>query len=216
MSSWFPRSISGQAALVAISICWIALMFWLIPGVTKLFGQTGYLAIFAFYWFGFCLPAALWFTRSADRRSIFSLRLLGGWWLPIIVVAQLAAVAMIVRADLPAQAPVWIFALAAIFGVLNGFFEEFFWRGAFLAVGKGSIRFLGLGVLLFGLWHIPLAFAYGIEYPGGPLALIFGGFALGVYFAFLSWRTQAIGWASLAHSLTNAMTFSLLIGMNAG
>jgi membrane protease YdiL (CAAX protease family) len=99
--------------------------------------------------------------------------------------------------------------------VLNGFLEEYAWRGAFLGSFADRPRFgFVAGWLLFSAWHIPLTFAVGVTNEGGGAALVGGAAGLGLLWSFVAWRVRAIGWTVAAHVLTNFLAFSNLILAN--
>lgn len=202
------------ALLVAASIALIAIMFWLVPYLTGWLGPTkGALAIFCLYWFGFCLPLGIVFQGRNVRRHL-SLETGDARWVPWIVVAQVGLVVTASWFLLPDRIPPVAVVCAVGFGLLNGFLEEFFWRGSYLEQGSGRPAYQALGVALFTLWHVPLIFAQGVEYDGGPAALVFGAFGLGVFWAIIANRTNRIGWPILSHMATNAATFVGLFAVN--
>lgn len=104
--------------------------------------------------------------------------------------------------------------LAGAAALIKGFSEEFFWRGAYLELGRGNLVFQSLGVLLFGLWHVPLMFAQGVDYQGGSAALVFGAWALGAFWAVVASRTDGIGWPIVAHIVSNIFAFTGVIALN--
>ena len=67
---------------------------------------------------------------------------------------------------------------------------------------------------LFTLWHVPLALSAGIIFDGGALALIGGAGALGLLWSWIAWRTGSVFWTSIAHVLTNVLTFWVLFNAN--
>ena len=97
--------------------------------------------------------------------------------------------------------------LALLFGAINGFCEEFFWRGAFLRLGPDDPAFQVLGLALFGLWHVPLYLAQGVVFEGSALGLIGGSLFLGAIWTLIAYKTKRIGLCVIAHCATNSITF---------
>ena len=205
----------GRLQLASASLLVVASMSALVPWLTGELGPApGYFAVFLIYWFVFCIPLGLYFQGFSAARQNLSLRLGGRWWVPPLVFLQvsLVAVAASLLGPSPVSAP--LIAAAGLASVVNGMSEEFFWRGAYLEQGRGSVGFQALGVALFALWHVPLSSAHGVRYEGGPVALVVGACVLGAFWSVLANRTNRIGWPVLAHVFTNAFTFPTLLSTN--
>lgn len=204
-----------RRVLVTVSVLFILVMFAMVPWLTRALSPAhGYLAVFCLYWICFCLPAGWYFQRRERLRDTFSLTVGKDRWIPWAVALQISVVAIASWTLLPDQVPAIAIALALLFGLVNGTLEEFFWRGAYLSQGRGDARFQLLGVGLFTLWHVPLALAHGVTYQGGSLALIGGALGLGLFWSFIAYRTNHIGWPVVSHALTNAIAFIGLIAAN--
>jgi CAAX protease family protein len=201
-------------ALVSASIVLIATMFVLVPWLTKTMGPSaGYLTVFFIYWFGFCLPLGFLFQGQGAIQRL-GLSVSDARWVPWAVAVQVALI-VVVSYHLAPKTVTWVsIGLAVIFGTVNGFLEEFFWRGAYLAQGQGEPRFQALGLVLFSLWHVPLTLAHGVTYEGGTFALIGGAIGLGFFWTLIAYQTGRIGWAIISHALTNIATFVGLIATN--
>lgn len=205
---------NNRSALVFASVALIAAMFLLVPWLTRTMGPSaGFLTVLCIYWFGFCLPLGFFFQgKGASRR--LSLSVGEAHCVPWAVAFQGCLITIVSRYLLPNNV-VWIVvALAVLFGAVNGFLEEFFWRGAYLEQGRGMPRFQALGVVLFGLWHVPLTLAHGVTYEGGAFTLVGGAFAFGVFWSVIAYQTGRIGWTIISHVLTNIVTFVGLIAVN--
>ncbi len=201
--------------LVSITVVFILAMLAIVPWLTRALGPApGYLAVFCLYWLFFCLPMGWYFQRRGNGQRILSLALGDERWVPWAVALQVGVIAISSWIMLPDQVRVLAIMLAVLFGLANGFFEEYFWRGAFLAQGRDDARFQALGVGLFTAWHIPLALAHGVTYPAGAPALIGGVLGLGAFWAAIAFRTKRIGWPIVSHILTNAIAFVGLISLN--
>lgn len=208
------KSSRRKLALIACSATFIFLMFVVVPWATAMRPDVGYAVLFCCYWFLFCLPMGFLFQGLAGAKRNLSLHRSGARWVPAVALAQVAITGVTVWTYWPDSPSAGILVTAAIASLLNGFSEEFFWRGAWLETGRGDAIFQGIGVLLFTLWHVPLLLAHGVAYPGGPAALVGGGFVLGCIMAFLANRTGRIGWPVIAHIGTNLFAFPALIAAN--
>lgn len=156
-----------------------------------------------------------WSFRRRERwHRVLSLEVGGERWVPWAVTLQVSVIAISSWYMMPDRVPTLAVILAILFGLVNGFFEEFFWRGAFLEQGRGEVLFQVLGVGLFTFWHVPLAFAHGVTYPGGTLALVGGAMGMGAFWSVIAFRTDRIGWPIVSHVLTNAIVFVGLISLN--
>ena len=187
----------------------------LVPWLTRVLGPArGYIAVFCLYWFFFCLPAGWYFQRGVRWRDRLSLKVGAARWVPWVVALQVLAVAISSWFMRPEHVPLVAVAMAAAMALVNGFCEEFFWRGAYLEQGGDDLRFQVLGVVLFTGWHVPLAFAHGITYPGGVLPLVGGALGLGAFWMAIALRTGRIGWPILSHILTNCAAFIALAALN--
>lgn len=206
---------NSRQALVAVAVTFILAMLALVPWLTGTLGATrGYIAVFLLYWLLFCLPMGWIFRPRGHSVRALGLAVGAERWVPWTVAAQVGAVAVSSWIMAPDRVPLLAILFAVPFGLVNGFCEEFFWRGAFLHQGRGNALFQALGVGLFTLWHVPLALAHGVTYPGGAVALVGGAMGLGAFWAFIAYRTDRIGWPIISHMLTNAVAFSGLISLN--
>ena len=193
--------------LLALSAALTPVMFVLVPWLmTDLGPRIGFLSVFCIYWFLFCLPMGLVFQGVGNAKGRLSFALGKHNWVPKAVLVQTGIVMAAAWIVLPESIPWVSIPIAIAFGLVNGFSEEFFWRGAYLAEGRGVLWFQTLGVVLFGLWHIPIAFAPGITYEGGPVALLSGALALGVFWSVIANKTGSTGWNTVSHIMTNIMT----------
>ncbi|MEP4197995.1 MAG: CPBP family glutamic-type intramembrane protease [Aliishimia sp.] len=204
----FDADLRSRRHLIAAAVFLILLMFFLVPFLTLALGPLhGFLACFLIYWLGFCIPVGVHFMGQQKRRKQFSLDVTGNAWVPWAVAIQITLVAVPSFMMISGQVSASVVFAAIGFGVVNGFLEEFSWRGAFLELGRSDRQFQWHGVGLFTLWHVPLAPAHGIVYPGGVFALISGALAMGAFWAFLAFRTCRIGWAIIGHISSNSIAF---------
>ena len=209
--------IRPQIALVLHALALIAVMTAIMPRLTlTLGGPNGFLVSLALYWLGFCLPVIFLHSRKREDGRLFSERLAWrDWFVPGLLLLQVGVVAMVAVAPHTAILTTQGAALAAVVAVINGPLEEAAWRGGFLARFADRPR-LGfwLSWLLFTAWHLPLTLNHGIVFDGGGLALVGGAAALGLLWNWIAWRTGSVFWTSIAHALTNVLTFWVLFNAN--
>ena len=99
---------------------------------------------------------------------------------------------------------------------MNGTLEEAAWRAAPLEVMAGRLGPFVAMQGLFGLWHVSLGLAQGIQHHGGMANLVAGGLGLGAFWAVIAWRTGRAGPGALAHVLTNAVAFPVSLALTWG
>ena len=108
-----------------------------------------------------------------------------------------------------------LYFILAVAALVNGFTEEFYWRGAFISRYKTNLLLAYVvPTLLFGLWHISVYAAYGISYQGGFWPLVGGAFFMGMLWGYAAFKQQRILVPTMAHILTNFFAFSNLIVEN--
>ncbi|QEG42716.1 CAAX amino terminal protease self- immunity [Roseimaritima ulvae] len=191
-------------------------MFVLVPTLTRWLGPApGTLAVFALYWFGFCLPLGFVFQRPGQRRGLLSLKVGEQRWVPWSVLALVSLLAVAAWFEWPRPTPWAAITWALPLAVVNGFAEEFYWRGAFVTQAGGRRGLQVWGVVLFTAWHIPLVFAHGVSYHG-PIVVVGGAAVVGAFWGLIAARTGRIGWTVVSHILTNAIVFVDLIATNFG
>jgi CAAX amino terminal protease family. len=206
-----------QVALTLHAALLIGALFLLVPWLTRWHPQYGYLFALTACWLFFCLPViGLYALPGNDDGRLFSERLAWrNWWiLPLLLaqVALVAAVSFVPNTSILTSGGMW---LAILIAGINGPLEEMAWRGGFLAAFRNRPR-LGfwLGWALFAAWHLPLALSQGLVFEGGPLTLIGGAAALGLFWSWVAWRTGSVFYVALAHTLTNVFAFWVLFDRN--
>lgn len=211
----FDTDRRSRSHLVLAAIFLIMFMLAIVPWLTHALGPLpGFLVCFLVYWIGFCIPVGMHFVGRARRIKQLSLDVASNRWVPWAVALQISLVAVPSFMMIDGQITVLVVLAAVTFGVVNGFLEEVSWRGAFLELGRNDAQFQWLGVGLFTLWHVPLALAHGIIYPGGAFALISGALAMGAFWALLALRTGHIGWAIIGHAFSNSIAFIGFFALN--
>ncbi|OYX09058.1 MAG: hypothetical protein B7Z15_14600, partial [Rhizobiales bacterium 32-66-8] len=199
-----------QRFLILHALILIAVLLVLVPVLTQaLGGPTGYLASLALYWLGFCLPViAIHVWRQRGPRLFSEQLAWRDWWLPGLLALQVGVVGLVAVVPNTSLLTTHGALLAGLIGLINAPLEETAWRGGFMTSFADRPR-LGfwLGWVLFTAWHIPLALSHGIDFGGGWPSLVGGAAGLGLLWSWIAWRTGSVFWVSIAHVLTNLLTF---------
>lgn len=210
-----------QAGLLATAPLLCVSMLILVPLLTAVTGKTaGYVIGFCVYWFLFCLPASVYsangfrglkeiYTQKSDissaMRNICYL---------LSIIPCTATFFAVFKKFAPA-AGLQVLVVALVFALINGIFEEMFWRGAFNKVFSNNIIFAYIyPSIFFGIWHIALYFAKGMVYQGGFFSLVGGSFFMGLLWGWAAYKTGSIKFVTAAHILTNFFAFTGLISEN--
>jgi membrane protease YdiL (CAAX protease family) len=206
----------GQIALVLHGLVLSGAMILIVPALTGALGPSGYLLTLVAYWLGFCLPVIVFHAWGRHDGRLFSERLAWrDWFVPLLLLAQVCLVAILAFIPNTAMLTTQGAMLAALVALINGPLEETAWRGGFMTRFADRPR-LGfwLGWILFTAWHGPLLLSAGIVFDGGWMVLVGGAAALGLLWSWIAWRTGSVFWVSIAHVLTNAITFWVLFNRN--
>lgn len=206
-----------QIALVLHALVLIGAMALLVPVLTRsLGGPAGYLTTLGLYWLGFCLPVIAFHVRRHRDPHLFSERLAWrDWWVPVLLLLQVCVVALLAFVPNTALLTTHAAMLAFLVGLINGPLEETAWRGGFMTRFADRPRLgFALGWLLFTAWHLPLTLSHDIAFDGGWPALVGGAAVLGLLWSWIAWRTGSVFWTSIAHALTNSITFWVLFDHN--
>jgi CAAX protease family protein len=198
---------SSQLKLVGASLLLVLAMALIVGPLTSTLGPLwGYLAVFAIYWIGFCLPVSIIFGRGPETIPL-TLGRSTVLWVPIVSLGLPIAATVGGGLLLLDKFPYSIMALALVAAAINGPLEELAWRRSFRANSHGRLGFELLGLALFVLWHVPLLQSAGISFDGGAMGLVGGAAALGAVWMFMVRATNSMGWAMLSHGLLNAAVF---------
>lgn len=114
------------------------------------------------------------------------------------------------------------FSLALPINMIATFGEEFGWRGFLLVrlAPLGGPTAAVLTGILWGLWHAPLILFVGYNYPGHPvlgvLMMVVFTVCLGVFEAWLRFRSGSIWPCVLAHAAINAQAGLVLLALTTG
>lgn len=206
-----------QIVLVLHALVMIGAMVWLVPVLTLQWGGPhGFLLSLAVYWLGFCLPVIAFQVWRQRSERLYSERLAWrDWWVPGALLLQVGVIGLAALVPNTAILTTHAAMLAAVIGIINGTLEESAWRGGFMTTFANRPRLgFALGWVLFSAWHIALSLSHGIVFDGGAVALVGGAAALGLIWSAIAWRTGSVFWVSIAHVLTNILTFWVLFDSN--
>ncbi|NMB61521.1 MAG: CPBP family intramembrane metalloprotease [Chloroflexi bacterium] len=104
--------------------------------------------------------------------------------------------------------------ISPILNLISTFGEEFGWRGYLLPklLPLGKRKAIILQGIIWGVWHWPvilMGYNYGFDYPGspilGPIAMIWFTILVGIFFAWLSMKTESVWPANIAHGALNGI-----------
>jgi membrane protease YdiL (CAAX protease family) len=123
--------------------------------------------------------------------------------------------------DLPVPSAVFVvlqagqaILLSPILNVIGTFGEEFGWRGYLQPKlmplgGRKAVLLVGV---VWGVWHWPviaMGYNYGFDYPGapwlGPLAMVWFTLVLGVFFGWVTIKSESVWPAVIAHGAINGI-----------
>ncbi len=206
-----------QIVLVLHALAMIGAMVWLVPLLTLQWGgPNGFLLSMAVYWLIFCVPVIAFQVWRQRSERLYSERLAWrDWWVPGALLLQVGVIGLAALVPNTAILTTHAAMLAAIIGIINGTLEESAWRGGFMTTFANRPRLgFALGWVLFSAWHIALTLSHGIVFDGGALSLVGGAAALGLVWSAIAWRTGSVFWVSIAHVLTNILTFWVLFDSN--
>jgi len=196
-------------------------MLILMPFLTNEIGKTqGYIMGFIIYWFVFCLPISIYsfdgfsnIIKLYFQKLHISIRMKNIYYLLAFI--PCIATFFVVFRRFAFKAGFEIFIIVFLFALINGTVEELFWRGAFNKNFDNNIILAYIyPTVFFGIWHIALYFAKGIDYQGGFSSLVGGSFFMGILWGWIAYKTKSIRVVTLAHITTNFFAFTGLIFEN--
>ncbi|VDN46648.1 Abortive infection protein [Petrocella atlantisensis] len=208
-----------QALLIIAPLLCISMMI-LVPVLTSTLGKTiGYITGFFIYWLVFCIPATIYASNGfaglkemyVQRTEMPKSKRMAYYFLALI---PCIATFFVVFKGFALIAGFQVLILALLFALINGTIEELFWRGAFNKVFKNVYFAYIYPSIFFGIWHIALFYAKGMEYQGGFTSLVGGATFLGLLWGFVAYKTKSIRVVTVAHIITNFFAFTGLIFEN--
>ncbi|MDF2871773.1 MAG: Abortive infection protein [Anaerocolumna sp.] len=204
----------------AAPILCIAMLIFM-PFLTIQIGKTtGYIAGFCIYWFIFCLPISLYCSNGFGKlREIYTQKsnitavIRNIYYL--LAFMPCIAIFFVVFKKVAPIAGFQVLVIALVFAIINGTFEELFWRGIFNKIFNNNIFLAYIyPSLFFGIWHIALYLAKGIIYQGGFASLVGGSFFMGLLWGWVAYKTKSIKVVTAVHIITNFFAFTGLIYQN--
>ena len=198
------------------SLLLLPVMFAAFYFLPQFLGKTaGYLASFVVYWL-YCLVHGMRLKRGS-MTDFYSWPVMQKQNLLLVLLCFIPVLGAFSASFLVAydQLNLSLYFILAAAALVNGFVEEFYWRGAFISRYKNDFRYAFLiPAILFGLWHISVYAAYGIVYQGGFWPLVGGAFFMGLIWGYTAYRQQKILVPTIAHILANFFAFSNLLVEN--
>lgn len=200
-------------------LCITMLLF--IPLLTNRIGKTaGFIIGFCIYWFVFCLPISMYCSDGLSKlREIYTLKsnitTVSKNIFYFLAFVPCIATFFAVFKEVAPIAGFQVLIISLVFALINGTFEEMFWRGIYNKIFNNNI-FLAyiFPTLFFGIWHIALYMAHGILYQGGFASLVGGSIFMGLLWGWVAYKTKSIKVVTVAHIITNFFAFTGLIYQN--
>ena len=179
----------------------IPTMFLIYRALAAVFGETlgWYLGFFP-YWILWCGLFPLWLLGRDKLRRLIAPQRLTRLVLLLLAVPILGAAAYRLVPGMDyGQGSFWLVLMILSTSFGNGFFEEVYWRGVYLALfPKSVLHQIVWPSIWFALWH----YAPGsVSADGSVVGLMIGSGFFGLYLAFLARRTGAIWWSIVAHTV---------------
>ncbi|SEQ25283.1 hypothetical protein SAMN05428969_2413 [Devosia sp. YR412] len=206
----------SQIALVLHALALIGALVVLVPRLTAINGPSGFLLSLAFHWIAFCIPVIAIHVWNRDGGQTFSERLAWrDWFVPILLLVQVGMVFLAALVPYTALLTTHGAMLAAAVAVFNGPLMEASWRGGFLTAfhNRPSLGF-ALAYLLGTASCLPFALSQNLNFPGGWPMLLAGVALPGLLWSWIAWRTGSVFYSSIAHVLTNILSFWVLFNAN--
>ena len=204
----------------AAPILCIAMLIFM-PLLTIRIGKTtGFIIGFCIYWFIFCLPLSLYCSNGLGKlREIYTIKsnitaVIRNIFYFLAFMPCIATFFAVFKKVAPI-AGFQVFIISLVFAIINGTFEEMFWRGIYNKIFSKNI-FLAyiFPSLFFGIWHIALYMAKGIIYQGGFASLVGGSIFMGLLWGWVAYKIKSIKVVTAAHIITNFFAFTGLIYQN--
>lgn len=205
-----------QIALIVHAALLIGALFFVVPTLTQWDSRAGYLFSLTFYWLFFCLPVIGWHALAGNDGRLFSEKLpWRDWWIIPLLLVQVFGVVLITFVPNTSMLTQGGMYLALLLAMINAPLEEAAWRGGFMATFRDKpVLGFCLSWMLFVGWQIPLALSHGVIFDGGAISLIGGAALLGLFWAWIAWRTGSTFYVSIAHGLTDVFVLWVLIDRN--
>lgn len=210
-----------QFILICVAPILCISMLLLMPFLTSRIGKTaGYIAGFCIYWFIFCFPVSLYSSDGFSKlRRIYSqksniTKAIRNIYYLLAFMPCIATFFVVFKGVAPII-EFQVLAIALPFAIINGTFEEMFWRGVFNKVFNNNIFLAYIyPSVFFGIWHIALYLAKGMVYQGGVASLVGGSFFMGLLWGWVAYKTKSIKVVTVVHIITNFFAFTGLIYQN--
>ena len=160
--------------------------------------KRAWYAGFVVYWLMWCIPVSLWAIGPRKLKELLTVqRLHKAEWFMLIIYPALAFLGRNTLNKAPRSNREKT--LLVFVTIMNSFWEEVLWRGVYITLFPDS-RLWGAvwPTVWFALWH----YAPGSVSPLTDVrTLMIGAGVLGASLSWLSWKTQSIRSAALAHIL---------------
>jgi len=210
----------NQLILLIVAPLLCISMLIIVPVLTSILGKTlGYITGFCIYWFILCLPVTIYASSGLvglkeiynQRTKIPKIKRITYYFIASI---PCIATFSVVFKGFALMAGFQVLTLALLFALINGTIEEMFWRGVYNKVFNNIYLAYIYPSVFFGIWHIALFYAKGMEYQGGFASLVGGATFMGLLWGLVAYKTKDIKVVTVAHIITNFFAFTGLIFEN--
>ena len=199
-----------QSALLLAPMILIISMYFAFQGLNERFGfPTGFILGFVIYWVGWCILFPAWilggfkkiFALMQDRRSLGEIN----WktqlalWIPPVIAFFVVFLPQIHEVSFQTLL------VSVLLGLIIGFTEEIFWRGAYIAMFPDNTWWNTIyPSLTFGLWHACPQSAFPGSMTGGLTSFVIYSIILGFLYAYYARQAHSIRWSIVSHVILNS------------
>jgi hypothetical protein len=184
-----------RLAILAAPVLTVTMLpvYWL---AADLLGREwGWYAGFLVYWPVWCVGLPLALLGWSEARDLLRAGPMSPLsWVLVTLPPVMAAVGRLAGAEGPDRPLLW-----AAMALVNGALEEMLWRGMYVRLFPGRLRWaLAWPTVWFALWHL----APGSVAMGSDVWVLIGGAAvLGAALGWVAVRSRSIRWTVVSHML---------------
>jgi hypothetical protein len=150
--------------------------------------------------------------REAIKRWLSRSR--GSWIWRLLAVAVGLIPLLIFLQNWHLLSPLWVWLPWLLFGLINPWFEEGYWRGLLLDAAEDFPAWAGVlySSVMFAVSHPLMLGVYSIAHREP--ALLISTFVMGVCWAIIYRRTGSIRWTIFSHTLVDLLALSVAVFLN--
>ncbi len=174
--------------------------------------EIGYLTGFLFYWLVWCLLIPLMLLGKnilflfKDKKPLLIKK---NWWIIILLLSTIISPMFMYFIPEVSNKPMVVILLSIPLALMNGFFEELFWRGLYVSFFPQNFL---MGViypsLFFSIWHIVPQLSISSE---NPAVFVISTIPLGITYGLVAYVTKSAKWSAVSHGISGILAFSGLL-----